>query len=116
MKYLAVLLAVFVSACDSSYARDVTPAAAVTPGITTLLADSAHLIAGKRVGLITNHTGRDAAGKSSIDLLFKAPGVRLTALFAPEHGIRGIVDANVPAEKDAATGLPIYSLYGSETE
>ena len=88
--------------------------APVTLGITVLLRDSSHLIRGKRVGLITNHTGRDEKGRSSIDLLHKAPGVKLTALFAPEHGIRGSAEggAIIPSTVDKATGVPIHSLYG----
>ena len=74
-----------------------------------------HLVQGKRIGLITNQTGIDASGVSTIDRLASAPGVRLVALFAPEHGIRGLA---APGERvgdtvDAATGLPIYSLYGT---
>lgn len=114
MKYFAALLVVCLAGCETSYARDAARVGPVTPGITTLLTDSAYLIAGKRVGLITNHTGRDATGRSSIDLLFKAPGVRLTALFAPEHGIRGAAEggARIASGVDAETGVPIYSLYG----
>ncbi len=91
------------------------PTARVTPGITVLVRDSLHLIRGKRVGLITNHTGRDAAGVSSIDLLARAPGVRLVALFGPEHGLRGVAQAGekVASSVDSATGVTIYSLYGS---
>jgi uncharacterized protein YbbC (DUF1343 family) len=65
--------------------------------------------------LITNHTGRDAKGRSSIDVLHGTPGVRLTALFAPEHGIRGSAEggALIPSGVDSATGVPIHSLYGS---
>ncbi len=87
----------------------------VTPGITVLVRDSLHLIRGKRVGLITNHTGRDAAGTSSIDLLARAPGVRLVALFGPEHGLRGVAEAGetVASSVDSATGVPVFSLYGS---
>ena len=67
----------------------------------------------KRVGLITNHTGRDRDGNSAIDLLHKAPGLKLVALFSPEHGIRGALDqANISNSADEKTGLPIYSLYG----
>ena len=66
---------------------------------------------GKRVGLVTNHTGRSRDGKATIDLLHKAPGVTLVSLFSPEHGIRGVLDADVPAEKDEKTGLPIHSLF-----
>jgi uncharacterized protein YbbC (DUF1343 family) len=86
----------------------------VTPGVTVLLRDSLHLIRGKRVGLITNHTARDADGRSSIDLLHAADGVRLTALFAPEHGIRGSAagGARIPSSVDRETGVPIHSLYG----
>jgi uncharacterized protein YbbC (DUF1343 family) len=88
---------------------------AVRPGITVLVTDSMHLIRGKRVGLITNHTGRDAAGVSSIDLLARAPGVRLTALFGPEHGLRGVAEAgeHVASSVDSATGVQIFSLYGA---
>src|SRR5262249_43490146 len=67
---------------------------------------------GRRVGLVTNHTGRDRDGNSTIDLLHKAGGVKLVALFSPEHGIRGALDAPVPDGKDEKTGLPVYSLYG----
>ena len=90
------------------------PAAGVVPGIEVLLADSLHLIQGKRVGLITNQSGRDRRGTSTIDLLFHAPGVRLTALFAPEHGLRGAAKAGekISSTVDSATGVPIYSLYG----
>lgn len=92
--------------------RNVT--AQVTPGISVLLTDSAHLVRGKRVGLITNHTGRDEKGSSSIDLLYNAPGVRLTALFAPEHGLRGSArgGARIASGVDERTGVRIYSLYG----
>ena len=64
------------------------------------------------MGLVTNHTGRDHVGRSTIDVLHKAPGVKLTALFSPEHGIRGLADDKIPDSKDEQTGLPIYSLYG----
>jgi uncharacterized protein YbbC (DUF1343 family) len=88
--------------------------AQVSPGITVLLRDSSHLVRGKRVGLITNHTARDEKGRSTIDLLHDAPGVRLTALFAPEHGIRGAArgGARIASGIDETTGVRIYSLYG----
>lgn len=118
-----VVLAGSVLACASGSAANDTSSASraavsgghdVIPGIEVLLSDSLHLVRGKRVGLITNHSGRDRKGTSSIDLLHKAPGVRLTALFAPEHGIRGAVAAGETIETtvDSATGIPIYSLYG----
>lgn len=86
----------------------------VSLGITTLLTDSLHLVRGKRVGLITNHTGRDEHGSSTIDLLHRASGVQLTALFSPEHGIRGAAEAGerISSSTDSATGVPIHSLYG----
>jgi len=87
----------------------------VRPGIEVLLADSLHLVAGRRVGLITNHTGIDRDGRTSIDLLRGHPAVELVALYAPEHGIRGTeaAGAAVPAGVDEPTGLPIHSLYGT---
>src|SRR5579862_7785052 len=66
-------------------------------------------LAGKRVGLITNQTGVDRHGRSTIDVLAHAPGVKLIALFSPEHGIRGSADERIPSTTDASTGLPIYS-------
>src|SRR4051812_16501137 len=88
--------------------------AGVVPGIEVLLSDSIHLVQGKRVGLLTNHSGRDRKGTSSVDLLFHAPGVKLTALYGPEHGIRGVARAGekIGATVDSATGVPVYSLYG----
>ena len=90
-----------------------TPAG-VVPGVEVLLSDSMHLIRGKRVGLLTNHSGRDRQGRSTIDLLFKAPGVKLTALYGPEHGIRGVAKAGekIASSVDSATGVKVYSLYG----
>src|SRR5262245_14840046 len=82
-------------------------------GIDALKRDGFALLKDKRVGLITNHTGRARDGDSTIDLLHKAPGVKLVALFSPEHGIRGALDqANISNSTDEKTGLPIYSLYG----
>jgi uncharacterized protein YbbC (DUF1343 family) len=91
-----------------------TAGAGVLPGVEVLLKDSLHLLRGKRVGLITNHSGRDRAGTSTIDLLHRAPGVRLTALYGPEHGLRGAAKAGekVASSVDSATGIPIHSLYG----
>jgi uncharacterized protein YbbC (DUF1343 family) len=96
--------------------KDPAPASGgVVPGVEVLLRDSLHLVRGKRVGLITNQSGRDREGTSTIDLLARAPGVKLTALFALEHGIRGAIEAGgtVTSARDSATGVPIYSLYGA---
>jgi uncharacterized protein YbbC (DUF1343 family)/CubicO group peptidase (beta-lactamase class C family) len=84
----------------------------VLTGIDVLERDGFKPLAGLRIGLVTNHTGRDSEGRQTIDVLKQAPGVRLVALFAPEHGIRGIVDEKFSDTKDEQTGLPIYSLYG----
>jgi uncharacterized protein YbbC (DUF1343 family)/CubicO group peptidase (beta-lactamase class C family) len=81
-------------------------------GIDGLKRENFAPLKGKRVGLITNHTGRDRDGNSTIDLLFKAPDVKLVALFSPEHGIRGVMDEKVSDSVDEKTKLPIYSLYG----
>jgi uncharacterized protein YbbC (DUF1343 family)/CubicO group peptidase (beta-lactamase class C family) len=69
-------------------------------------------LAGLRVGLITNRSGTDAAGKALLDLMRTAPGVRLGAIFTPEHGLLGQAEGDVPSRSDIATGLPIFSLYG----
>ncbi len=82
-------------------------------GIDTLARDGFALLKGRRVGLITNQTGRNREGRSTIDLLHQAPDVKLVALFAPEHGIRGVADENIADSVDEKTGLPIYSLYGA---
>src|SRR5881628_2349315 len=88
-------------------------AAQVRPGIEILLSDSAHLIAGKRLGLLTNNTGVDRLGRRDVDLLRTTHDARLTVLFSPEHGFRGTEDrSGLPDGRDSATALPIYSLYG----
>jgi uncharacterized protein YbbC (DUF1343 family) len=84
----------------------------VLTGIDVLARDGFKQLANLRVGLVTNHTGRDRRGRATIDVLRAAPNVKLVALFSPEHGIRGLVDENVSDTKDEQTGLPIYSLYG----
>ena len=84
----------------------------VLTGIDVLERDNFKQLAGMRIGLVTNHTGRNREGRQTIDVLNKAAGVKLVALFSPEHGIRGLVDDKVSDSKDEATGLPIYSLYG----
>jgi uncharacterized protein YbbC (DUF1343 family) len=89
-------------------------AAQVIPGLEVLLQEQKDLIAGKRVGLITNHTAFDRQMRHASDLLARASGVTLTALFAPEHGIRGAVPAGgkISDAKDEQTGVPVYSIYG----
>jgi uncharacterized protein YbbC (DUF1343 family)/CubicO group peptidase (beta-lactamase class C family) len=84
----------------------------VLTGIDVLERDNFKPLAGMRIGLVTNHTGRNREGKQTIDVLNKAPGVKLVTLFSPEHGIRGVADEEISDSKDESTGLPIYSLYG----
>ncbi|HYP00765.1 MAG TPA: exo-beta-N-acetylmuramidase NamZ domain-containing protein, partial [Pyrinomonadaceae bacterium] len=86
--------------------------AEVLNGIDVLERDGFKQLAGLRVGLVTNHTGRNRRGRQTIDVLREAVNVKLVALFAPEHGIRGALDDKVADAKDERTGLPIYSLYG----
>lgn len=84
----------------------------VLNGIDVLERNGFKELTGLRVGLVTNHTGRNLAGRQTIDILKEAPNVKLTALFSPEHGIRGALDEKVSDSTDEKTGLPIYSLYG----
>jgi uncharacterized protein YbbC (DUF1343 family) len=86
--------------------------AVVYNGIDVLEKNNFKELEGKRVGLVTNHTGRNFAGKPTIDVLFEAKNVKLVSLFAPEHGIRGELDQEkIDDSKDEKTGLPVYSLY-----
>ncbi|MCY7968233.1 DUF1343 domain-containing protein [Bacillus haynesii] len=87
--------------------------AKVSPGIEVLM-NKKSMLKGKRVGLITNPTGVNSTLTSSIDLLHQAPGIELTALYGPEHGVRGDAQAGdkVDSYIDEKTGLPVYSLYG----
>lgn len=90
------------------------PARQAVPGLEVLLRDSAHLVRGKRVGFLTNQTAVTSTGTSGIDLLHASPDVQLVALYGPEHGLRGGIEGGVRIEndRDAATGLPVFSLYG----
>jgi uncharacterized protein YbbC (DUF1343 family) len=107
--FLSVLIRVHPWFQSSVYAAN---AGSTLTGIDVLEAQKFAPLAGKRVGLITNQTGIDRDGRSTIDVLAHAPGVKLVALFSPEHGIRGTLDERVASSKDKATGLPVYSLYG----
>jgi uncharacterized protein YbbC (DUF1343 family) len=91
-------------------------ASVVQPGIEVFLADVPPALRGKRVALLTNHSATDRAGTPDIDLIAKHKDLKLVALFAPEHGIRGTVaaGAKIEDEVDSATGVPVYSLYKSE--
>jgi len=84
----------------------------VQTGIDVLSSQKFAPLFGLRVGLITNHTGLDAEGRRTIDLLYKASGVKLISIFVPEHGLSGKMLGRIHSTTDPATGLPIYSLYG----
>ena len=86
----------------------------VRAGVDVLLSDVPEALHGVRLGLITNHTGRTADGRSTVDALHDHPHLRLAALFAPEHGLRGDValDRLVESGQDPETGLPVHTLYG----
>ena len=88
--------------------------AQVKTGIEVLRENNFNVLEGKKVGLLTNPTGVDQQLKSTIDILFEAPNVNLTTLFAPEHGVRGdeYAGATIENSKDEKTGLPVYSLHG----
>lgn len=92
--------------------------AQVKPGIEVLRDNGFAQLQGKRVGLITNPTGVDNNLKSTIDILHEAPGVTLTALYSPEHGVRGDVHAGDAVETyvDPATGVTVYSIFGKTTK
>ena len=118
----ALLLTAMLGACaptaeDAAEPTVAEAPAVVRPGIEVLLSDSIHLVRGKKVGLITNHSGRDRTGKPTIDLLDEHPEIELVGLYAPEHGIRGaeFAGARIESGVDEKTGIPIHSVYG-ETE
>ena len=100
-------------ASDGPIERRLAPASdPVRTGLDVLARANFASLAGYSVGLVTNHTGIDARGRRNIDLLASAPGMRLTAIFSPEHGLGGDANTDVPHTRDAATGVPVWSLYG----
>jgi uncharacterized protein YbbC (DUF1343 family) len=118
-RYRLLLIAAFLVACgampwvrgeaqsgDEGHGR-------VKTGIDALEEQNFAALRGKRVGLITNQTGVDSKGRRTIDVLAHAEGVKLVAIFSPEHGIAGKAEnTGIANATDQATGLPVYSLYG----
>jgi uncharacterized protein YbbC (DUF1343 family) len=96
----------------SGAAKRAGHAARVQTGLDVLESQKFAPLRGKHVGLITNHTGVDSQGRSTVDVLSHAPGFQLIALFSPEHGLAGRNDEKISSSKDPATGLPVHSLYG----
>jgi len=92
--------------------------AVVRPGLDAFVANPPDWARGKRIGLITNVAGIDSRGRNNIDLLKADARIRLTTLFAFEHGLRGDAPAGqaIASGTDAKTGLPVYSLYGDVRE
>ena len=108
LQYVSALIFALLAATGGLSAQN------VRPGVEVLLAGDMASLKGMRVGLITNHTGVLRDGRSEIDALFADKRIKLVALFGPEHGLRGTAEAgaDVSNDRDAKTGLPIYSLYG----
>lgn len=111
MKLKSILGSVAIA--SALVAQAVTPV--VKPGVEVLRDGGFEALRGKRVGLITNPTGVDNALRATVDILNDAPDVKLVALFAPEHGVRGDVTAGakVADTTDPSTGVKVYSLYGA---
>ena len=115
-KHILLILAVLLSfAAVAQTNADTISRVLVKPGIEVLRERGYSGLEGRRVGLVTNPSGVDRYLKSTIDILFEAPEVNLVALYGPEHGVRGDVYAGdkIADSRDEATGLPVYSLYGS---
>ncbi|HEX6597722.1 MAG TPA: DUF1343 domain-containing protein [Gemmatimonadaceae bacterium] len=114
MRLLPALL--LLAACTPAQTPAPAASAVVLPGIDVFMADIPSSLKGKRVGLITNPGGINRAGQSDIDLIAGSKDLKLVALFAAEHGIRGVAaaGAKITDEVDEKTGVPVYSLYGSE--
>ena len=85
----------------------------VQTGIDVLTAEKFRPLTGLRAGLITNHSGINSEGRRTVDLLHKAPHVKLAVIFSPEHGFSGKEEGKISLTKEPLTGLPIYSLYGN---
>lgn len=108
--WLLIVAVIFNTGCSGSRVQE--NIGQVQLGIDVLVANHYDLLHGKKVALVTNHTGRNRDGYSDIDLFFDSPEVQLVKLFSPEHGLRGKLDGNISNEVDEKTGLPIYSLFG----
>lgn len=109
MKQITITIACFLMVFTTAFSSP-----KVKTGVEVLRESNFKILQEKRVGLITNPTGVDSQLKSTVDILNEAPGVKLVALYGPEHGVRGDIHAgdHVETVTDAQTGLPVYSLYG----
>jgi uncharacterized protein YbbC (DUF1343 family) len=116
MKSLLFALALLAACAPAPAPASSQASSVVLPGIDVFMADIPSVLKGKRVALITNPGGISRSGQSDIDLIAARQDLRLVALFAAEHGIRGVAaaGAKISDEVDPKTGVPIYSLYGAE--
>ena len=105
-----IFTAFLVSSC-SQIQRELKPHKVLT-GLDVMVAEDFASLAGKRAGLISNHSALDASGKNILDLMLKSKNINLQAIFAPEHGFQGIAEEQIKDTKDAKSMLVIYSLYG----
>ncbi len=116
MRPAAALALALLAACAPSRRRGPAP---VLTGLDVLEADGFQTLRGKRVGVITNSTGRDRRGRSVVDVLAEAPGVTLAAVFSPEHGYAAASEADVIGSDRLKVGgrtVPLYSLYKGGAE
>ena len=116
MRFAAVSLCLLAACMRSGMPKAPPASSVVRPGIEVFLADVPAALRGKRVALLTNQSAVDRAGVPDIDLIARHPDLKLVALLAPEHGIRGTVmdGEKIADEIDAKTGVPVYSLYKVE--
>jgi len=109
------LLSLLCTAALAAQATSPAPAPSAPPvlaGIDVLAANGCRELQGRVCGLVTNHTGRTRDGRRTVDVLRAADGVQLRVLFSPEHGWDGALDERTTDTTDAASGLPVHSLYG----
>ena len=113
-EFLPVFVAAFVTFCLAArlHAESKGVPADVLTGLDVLKRDNFAPLKGRNIAIVTNHTARDRDGNHIIDLLLKAEGVKIAALFSPEHGLYGALDEKVGHSTDKKTGLKVWSLYG----
>lgn len=116
MRFATVAFCLLAGCTPAGLPKNPPASAVVRPGIEVFLADVPAALRGKRVALLTNQSAVDRAGVPDIDLIARHPDLKLVALLAPEHGIRGTVmdGERIADEIDAKTGVPVYSLYKVE--
>jgi uncharacterized protein YbbC (DUF1343 family) len=120
ISFIALILCTAIQICPTANAARAKRATAkskvrggrVQTGLDVLESQKFAPLRGKHIGIVTNHTGLDSQGKSTIDVLSHAPGVQVVALFSPEHGLWGQADERISSAKDPSTGLQVFSLYG----